>query len=167
MLVVLFRHGIAVDREEWSGEESQRPLTPKGIKRAREAAKGLLALELAPIHLLTSPLARALETAKLVREALKPRVDLQIRHELLPDANPDKMIQVLAEFDEDACVVCVGHEPHLGDLAGVMLFGKPGAGLALKKAGACLIRFDAVPKAGRGHLQWWLTSSQLRLMANT
>ena len=162
---VLFRHGIAVEREEWEGDESRRPLTPKGIKRAREAAMGLASLDLQPTHLFTSPFARALETAKILRDAHKPRLDLQIRHELLPDAHPDKMIQILADLDEDACVICVGHEPHLGDLASVLLFGKTGAGLVLKKAGACLIRFEGSPKAGRGQLQWWLTSGQLRDLA--
>jgi hypothetical protein len=45
-----------------------------------------------------------------------------------------------------------------------MIFGKPSAGLSLKKAGACLIRFAESPRPGRGVLEWWLTAGQLRAM---
>jgi hypothetical protein len=45
-----------------------------------------------------------------------------------------------------------------------MLFGKPAAGLTLKKAGACLIRFAEGAKPGRGVLEWWLTAGQLRAL---
>jgi phosphohistidine phosphatase len=70
----------------------------------------------------------------------------------------------LASLPPDACVICVGHEPHLGDTAGSMLFGKAAAGLTLKKAGACLIRFAEGAKPGRGILEWWLTAGQLRAL---
>jgi phosphohistidine phosphatase len=45
-----------------------------------------------------------------------------------------------------------------------MLFGGPASGLALKKAGACAIRFEDGPKPGEGLLRWWLTPSQLRAL---
>ncbi|MBI5854827.1 MAG: histidine phosphatase family protein [Nitrospirae bacterium] len=121
MKCVLFRHGIAVDREEWKGEEAQRPLTPKGEKRAKEAAEGLLRLTIAPTHIVSSPYIRALKTAKILKQICRSRPELQVRDELLPEANPEKLIQFLAGLPEEACVVCVGHEPHLGEAAGVML----------------------------------------------
>lgn len=166
MQCVLFRHGIAVDREEWKGEEAQRPLTPKGEKRAKEAAEGLVRLTIAPTHIVSSPYIRALETAKILKQICRNRPELQVRDELLPEADPEKLIQFLAGLPVEACVVCVGHEPHLGEAAGVMLFGKPIAGLSLKKAGACLINFDERPKVGRGRLQWWLTPGPLRSLSD-
>ena len=42
MECILFRHGIAVERADWDGEENLRPLTPKGVDKTREAASGLL-----------------------------------------------------------------------------------------------------------------------------
>ncbi len=165
MKCILFRHGIAVDREEWEGEEAQRPLTGKGMKRARQAADGLATLDLTVTHILTSPYIRALETAKILREACQGRPDLQLRNELLPESAPEKLCQFLSGLPDKACVLCVGHEPHLGETAGVMLFGKPSAGLALKKAGACLVEFDGPVKPGRGRLSWWLTPAQLRTQA--
>ena len=158
---LLFRHGIAVEREDWDGQEAERPLTRKGAEKARDAAVGLRRLDIAPTHVLSSPLTRALETAKLVGELFR-LADVKVCDELLPDAPPDKLFPLLASLPEDACVICVGHEPHLGLAAGVMLFGRPAPGLSLKKAGACCIRFDDGPKAGKGALWWWLTPDQLR-----
>src|ERR1700683_1369750 len=64
--VYLIRHGIAVDREDPNcPPDTERPLTPKGIKRSRAAALGLLALKVKPDAVLTSPWLRALQTAEL------------------------------------------------------------------------------------------------------
>lgn len=159
---ILFRHGIAMDREEWDGPDSQRPLTAKGAEKTRQAVAGLVRLKIKPTHLLSSPYLRAKETAKLVRDAFEVRADVQVCDELLPDSPPDKLLVLLNSLPENACVVCVGHEPHLGDAAGLILFGEPVPGLSLKKAGACALSFDAAPKAGRGALRWWLTPAHLR-----
>jgi len=165
MECILFRHGIAADREKWDGPDSQRPLTPKGVDKTRQAAAGLLHLEVTPTHLLTSPYVRARETAKQVRDALEFRQEIQVCDELLPTAPPDKLLVLLSSLPQDACVICVGHEPHLGEAAGLVLFGEPVPGLSLKKAGACSFSFDGAPKAGKGALRWWLTPSQLRSLA--
>jgi len=61
-------------------------------------------------------------------------------------------------------VVLVGHEPHLGKLAGTLLFGAP-AHLPIKKAGACAIDFEARPRAGGGQLVWFLPPRALRQLA--
>lgn len=167
MELILFRHGIAVERDEWDGPDEQRPLTHRGAEKTREAIEGLLRLDVAPTHLLASPLVRAQETAGLAREILRIRPESQIHEELLPGMPPDKLIPVLHLLPSDASVLCVGHEPHLGQAAGLMLFGDPVEGLSLKKAGACCIRFDGAPRAGTGQLRWWLTPAQLRSLGKS
>jgi phosphohistidine phosphatase len=159
---LLFRHGIAVEREEWKGSEAQRPLTTKGAERVRDGAAGLMHLDVTPTHILSSPLVRAFETATIIRDELDTGVEITICDELVPDAPPEKLFPLLVSLPEKACVICVGHEPHLGETAGVMLFGQPVPGLSLKKAGACSVRFEGAPKPGQGLLRWWLTPSQLR-----
>jgi phosphohistidine phosphatase len=162
MECILFRHGTAVERADWDGEEGLRPLTPKGVEKTREAAVGLLRLELEPGYLWTSPLTRAFDTAKLIRQILCPRLELHVQEALLPEAPPGKLLSLLSALSPETTVVCVGHEPHLGETAGLLLFGKPVAGLSLKKAGACCLRFRETPKAGRAELRWWMGPSQLR-----
>jgi len=163
---LLFRHGIAVEREDWNGQEAERPLTRKGADKTREAAVGLRRLDVAPTHVLSSPLTRALETAKLVGEVFR-LTDVKVCDELLPDAPPDKLFPLLASLPNDACAICVGHEPHLGLAAGLMLLGHSATALSLKKAGACCIRFEDGPKAGKGTLRWWMTPDQLRKLKKT
>ncbi|MGQ0811933.1 MAG: SixA phosphatase family protein [Nitrospiraceae bacterium] len=162
MECILFRHGIAIDRVEWTGEEPDRPLSEKGAAKTKQGVGGLLRLDIAPTHILSSPLTRAQDTAKILQESLQARVPIRLCDELVPDAHPDKLVSLLHTLPPEACVVCVGHEPHLGDVAGLMLFGKSAPGLSLKKAGACSIYFEDSPKAAEGVLHWWLTPGQLR-----
>ncbi len=159
---IFFRHGVAVERDEWDGEENLRPLTPKGIEKTRDAAAGLLRMELDPGYLWTSPLTRAFDTAKIIRHMLCPRIELHAHEALLPEASPEKLLALLAALPAVATVICVSHEPLLGEAAGVMLLGKPVTGLTLKKAGACCLRFRETPAAARAELRWWLTPAQLR-----
>jgi phosphohistidine phosphatase len=164
---VLIRHGIAVNRAAWDAPDGERPLTPKGAEKTREAALGLRQLGIKPTHLFSSPLVRAVETAKIFQAAFRLKEDdLQRRKELLPDAPWERLLPLLASLPSEACALCVGHEPHLSRTAGALLFGAPGGGLVLKKAGACCIRFEDVPKPGEGLLRWWLMPSQLRALAD-
>ena len=159
---ILLRHGIAEDREIWKGSESKRPLTKAGIRKTFKAVTGLKHLGIQPTHLLSSPYTRAWETAHIAAEIFKLDMEVQICEELLFDRSPAELMPVLAKLPKDSCVVCVGHEPHLGEAAGVMIFGKAADSLSLKKAGACGVEFAGKPEAGTGRLLWWLTPAQLR-----
>lgn len=159
---VLFRHGIAAERAEWGGADGDRPLTERGAKRVAQAAAGLSRLDVQPTHILSSPLARAIETAKITHRSLRIRTAVRIVDELLPDASPNRILSILHDLPPESCVLCVGHEPHLGVVASVLLSGRASASFPLKKAGACLIELSAPAKSGYGLLRWWLTPSQLR-----
>jgi phosphohistidine phosphatase len=162
MVCLLLRHGIAVERDEWEGSEADRPLTEQGAKRVAQAAAGLNRLDVQPTHVLSSPLVRALETAKIVHRVLRVRSTMQIVDELLPDASPDRLLSILHDFPPESSVLCVGHEPQLGMAASVLLSGRASGSFPLKKAGACLIELPIPVKPGRGILRWWLTPRQLR-----
>ena len=164
MNCILVRHGIAADRDEWEGSDADRSLTKKGAIRVAQVAAGLKWLEVEPTHVLSSPLARAVETARILHNDLGVRTTLQQVKELLPDASPDDMVTLLRDLPPKSCVLCVGHEPHLGELASVLLAGKPTTAFPFKKAGACEIELPSPPKAGRGVLGWWMGPGQLRAL---
>ncbi|BCA53131.1 phosphohistidine phosphatase SixA [Nitrospira sp. KM1] len=161
---VLLRHGIAVDREQWEGTDGDRPLTDRGAKRVEQVASGLKWLEIQPTHVLTSPLVRAMETAKIIHTSLKGRSALQVVNELLPDAAPEQLLTLLSDLPRETSVLCVGHEPHLSLTASLMLAGKPSMSFPFKKAGACLIEMPTPLKPSRGTLRWWMGPSQLRAL---
>ncbi|TKB66544.1 MAG: phosphohistidine phosphatase SixA [Nitrospira sp.] len=162
---LLMRHGIAVERDEWDGSDGDRPLTVRGEKRVAQAVGGLGRLGVQPTHVLSSPLTRAIETAKIAHSSLRVRSAIQIVDALLPDAPPNQLLSILRDLPPGSCVLCVGHEPQLGMAASVLLCGRPTTSFSLKKAGACLIELRALAKPGQGVLRWWLTSGQLRTIA--
>ncbi|ALA58518.1 SixA phosphatase family protein [Nitrospira moscoviensis] len=161
---ILIRHGIAVEPEEWTGSESLRPLTEKGIHQARQAARGLVALRLAPTHLLTSPLTRAKETAAIIQDVLCRSVPVEVREELAVGSTPERIVAMLRAYPSDSVLACVGHEPLLGLVAGLLLCGQAAPGFAMKKSGAGCIHIPNDVKPGGGLLRWWLLPAQLRAL---
>ena len=161
---LLLRHGIAVERDEWEGSDMDRPLTERGAKRVAQMVAGLRWLDVQPTRVLSSPLIRAIETAKIAHRLLRVRSAMHLVDELLPDAPPHRLLSILHNLPPESCVLCIGHEPQLGMAASVLLSGRASAAFPMKKAGACLIELPIQLKPGRGVLRWWLTPSQLRSM---
>src|SRR4051812_10479632 len=69
MRLYLLRHGPAVEREDWTGDDAERPLTTEGERATEKAIKGMRTL-LRADEILTSPLRRARQTAELAAERL-------------------------------------------------------------------------------------------------
>ena len=159
---ILVRHGIAVEPEEWEGTEENRPLTEKGKRRARQAAEGLAALDCKPTHLFTSPFVRAYDTARLLRTIICPTLKVETREELVVGAKPQQLVGLFRTLPSDAVVLCVGHEPQLGEAVSLLLCGKTLPNFPLKKAGAARVISEGVVNPGQGRLCWWLQPIQLR-----
>jgi phosphohistidine phosphatase len=161
MRLILFRHGPAGERDasRWP-DDSLRPLSPRGAERTRAAARGLERIEPGVSGIVTSPLARALGTAAILEEVFEDAT-IERLDALSPGGSYRQVIEHAAAWGGDGPLVLVGHEPDLGKLAGVLLFGAP-TPLPLKKAGACAIDFDDAPAAGKGRLRWFLTPRMLR-----
>ncbi|MBV8149574.1 MAG: histidine phosphatase family protein, partial [Candidatus Eremiobacteraeota bacterium] len=69
MIVYFVRHGAAVDAQEWSGSDDNRPLTQKGRDRMERVGERLEDLEIEADAIVTSPLLRAKQTAEILAEA--------------------------------------------------------------------------------------------------
>ncbi|MBH0178309.1 MAG: phosphohistidine phosphatase SixA [Nitrospira sp.] len=161
---VLIRHGIAVEPEEWDGSEENRPLTEKGRKRVLRTAAGLAALDCKPTHVLSSPLLRAHDTARLLRTVVCPSRKVMTCDELAVGSTPERIVALLRSFPAESILLCIGHEPLLGEAAALLLCGKPMTSFPMKKAGAARIHFPGPVKPGQGLLQWWLEPMQLRVL---
>lgn len=158
------RHGIAVERDQWEGTEENRPLTEKGKRRVRQVAEGLTALDCKPTQLFTSPFVRAYDTARLLRMVMCPTIKVETREELAVGAKPEHLIALLGQLPADAVVVCVGHEPQLGEAVSLLLCGKTLPSFPLKKAGVAYIESEGEIRPNQGRLRWWLQPMQLRLL---
>ncbi|MFO0697947.1 MAG: histidine phosphatase family protein [Nitrospira sp.] len=164
MECILFRHGIAIEPDEWEGAEENRPLTDKGRKRTRQAAQGLSVLGCQPTHLFTSPFVRAYDTARLVRTAVCPTLKIETREELAVGTTPEQLVGFLRTLPSDAVVLCVGHEPLLGEVASLLLCGKVLPTFPFKKAGAAGLELSGGVKSEQARLLWWLQPGQLRAL---
>ncbi len=162
MKCILLRHGIAVSRDDWKGPDSERPLSKEGFHKTRQAIEGLRQIADRPTHLLSSPYRRALETAQLAEDIFELGEVMEVCPELVFTHSPNHVFPILSKYPETSCILCVGHEPHLSQLAAMMISGRFLPGLSLKKAGACTIGFVETPLIGHGCMEWWLTPAQLR-----
>jgi phosphohistidine phosphatase len=150
MQVYLIRHGIAVDREDPKcPPDTERPLTPKGIKRAHAAAQGLRALDVTPNAVLTSPWLRALQTAEIFCEAIGYPARKIIRTNALKgNSSPVELLQELQSLKAKV-VFCFGHEPHLHMVIGHLLHTNAKI-TELKKAGIAVMELERfAPPEGR------------------
>jgi len=135
MKLFLVRHGIAMERNDpKSPGEADRPLTVEGIKRTREAARGMAALIRRPQVLISSPYRRATQTAEIFALELD-LAGLRIfeTESLLPDAPPDEFLHELARIEAER-VMAFGHAANL-DLVIARAIGVSHAVTELKKAG--------------------------------
>jgi phosphohistidine phosphatase len=164
MQCLLFRHGIAESPNHWSGDEYSRPLTKEGVTKTEQAVKGLKTIAVEPTHILCSPLTRTQQTAEIVKHILKFSGNIVMTPELVYDQSPMLLFPILQGFPSEAIVMCVGHEPHLGQTAALMLFGQHSPSLSFKKAGSALIAFHQKTTIGQGILEWWVPPAQLRAL---
>jgi phosphohistidine phosphatase len=165
MNLYLMRHGIALAQDDPSvAHDAERPLTNKGVKRMRKAARGVRQLDIPFDAVLTSPLLRARQTAEIVASTLALESRLEEISGLAPESTVEHLMFGLTRYQDREHVLLVGHEPLLGNTAAFLLGGRKPVNLKLdfKKGSLCCIEVDALPSASPGTLQWLLTPKQLR-----
>ena len=159
MQLLIIRHAIAVPRGTPGIPDEDRPLTPEGEQKFREAAEGLAKLVDRPDALLTSPWLRARQTAAIAAAAwgrLEPEETAA-----LASGSFDDQAAVLDEYPGDATVAVVGHEPWVSELLARLLGTRHDARLEFKKGGAALVDVPG-RLAGGGSLVFYLPPKVLR-----
>jgi phosphohistidine phosphatase len=175
--LLIVRHGPAGDRDEWAKtgkDDDERPLTPRGTREMRRAARGLRQLVSEVDAIGTSPLVRARETAAILAEVYDVVPD---EARSIGDGDRRAILRwvrsaaaVVAKKrgtrgGERVTIAVVGHEPDLSVSISWLLTGRApeedSPWVELKKGGACLLSFDGRPRPRQAHLRWLLTRSQL------
>jgi phosphohistidine phosphatase len=157
--IILFRHGIAIDRDDPSSPvEEDRFLTDEGIEKTRAAALGLARLGVVPDRILSSPWLRARQTAEIAAEALgfdEGRIELS--DALLPFSPVSALVE-LVSVPAAREVVVAGHAPHLDEALSALT--EANAVRMKKAAAACIELVD--PGFASGRLEWFLPPRALR-----
>ena len=119
MQIYLIRHAHAAEGDH----DAARPLSAKGRKQIRAMVKFLhRSGRLQTTEFWHSPLVRARDTAALLGQGLGRKARLVEVSGMEPYANPVGMAQKLRKLRRPVAVV--GHEPHLSELATLLLVGR-------------------------------------------
>jgi len=116
MNLYLVQHGEAKSQEE----DPDRSLTQPGMSQIRRIASFIHSYSDIHVHtILHSGKKRALQTAELFAEKLKPIKGIEQGKELNPNSLPWGWVERLTRIEED--IMLVGHLPHLEKLSALLL----------------------------------------------
>ena len=156
----IIRHGLAGKGVEDERRDEKRRLTVQGKAKMKGIACGLKRLGVSFAVILTSPLARATETAEIVGEYCGNGRE-PVRTDLLkPGASFDKLIARLNTLDRVDRVALIGHESSLSEFASYCLSATMGSFITLKKGGALMLEVHGKLKPGECTLSWLMKPSQ-------
>jgi len=140
------RHGLAGDRGDWAGDDALRPLTPEGVKKMEREAKTIAKLDLGLDAIVTSPLVRAVQTARIVADELDLRDVLIEDDNLGLDFDLARLRNVIEKHRAADALMLVGHEPSMSRTIGQI----GGGSVELKKGALACMEVD--PHSLRGEL---------------
>lgn len=115
----MVRHGEA--RSEY--EDPKRPLSDRGRKEVEQVALAAAARKARVAEILHSGKLRARQTAEILARALSVQESVREIQGLSPDDDP---LVAKAELEvSQEPLMLVGHLPHLGRLASILVVGEP------------------------------------------
>ncbi len=160
MDVFLMRHGQALTETE----DPLQGLSAEGVKQVRASAGAMKRLGIAPKMVLCSSKKRAKQTAALVAEIVNyPYSDIVESEILLPNADPERVLDLLKKYRDRQSLLLVGHLPSLNRILAFLL-GSAEFQVSFEPGGLCGVdrSSGANPHA---QLRFFLTAEQLRLLA--
>ena len=152
----LLRHAQAADRDAWDRPDEERPLTEKGRRQAERLGRFLAAAGLAPDAVLTSPLARARETAEIVAGLLGTAVRVEPR--LGETLDLAILERILADAGDPRRPLLIGHDPDFSELLSELA----GAPIPMRKGALARVDVERPLAAGGGELRWLVPPDLLR-----
>jgi phosphohistidine phosphatase len=155
------RHGIAVARGTPGIPDWERPLTPEGRKRLIQEVKGMKHLPLELDLIWSSPLPRAYQTAEIVQQTLPFNGPLEIREELSPGGDWEKLLELL-QARRESRILLAGHEPDFSTALERLLGCSPQGNLLMKKGALACVLLEFFEKTPEAELQFLLPPKVLR-----
>ncbi|MGH8947182.1 MAG: NUDIX hydrolase [Acidimicrobiia bacterium] len=124
----LLRHAVATDRDEWEGDDRDRPLTKKGWKQAEAIAVALT--EAGIERILSSPYLRCVQTVEPLAEVTRAKIEES--DALAEDADIDAVYALVDSLVGTNAVLC-SH----GDVIPALVNRLVWAGLTLESPFYC------------------------------
>ncbi|HET7147609.1 MAG TPA: histidine phosphatase family protein [Candidatus Nitrosopolaris sp.] len=170
MDLYLLRHGDSGKRMALAagGNSGDVPLTIVGREEIAIIARSVKGLNLKFSAIVTSPLKRAVQTAKIMAKVLAIENTVTVWNDLVPEGNRTKLYTRLNQYARESSILMIGHEPYLSSMMYEMIFQKNRINqrgrINLKKAGLAKIRIISLTPNISGELRWLLTPRILKLL---
>jgi phosphohistidine phosphatase len=149
MFLYLLQHADAKTQEE----DPSRPLSEKGLQDIKRVSSYVSNLNIMVYKIFHSNKLRAKQTAEVLSENIKPAKGFSEVEGLAPLDNPNIWAERLKDLPDN--VVLVGHLPHLGKLASLLICGNADKNVVgFKMGGIVCLKKDDV---GKWSFEWMLT----------
>ncbi|MGZ5485544.1 MAG: phosphohistidine phosphatase SixA, partial [Nitrososphaeraceae archaeon] len=152
-------------------KDTKRQLTVSGKKEVVEIAKSLKKLGVNFNVIISSPLTRAFQTAKIIAEEYNLTEQIEQSEELKPNGSKDSLSNKLSKLSIDSVILIVGHEPYLSSMINDIISNNADTdrnyntnhnNIILKKAGLSRIKITSTVPKLKGELRWLLTPRILK-----
>ncbi|MBI3601008.1 MAG: phosphohistidine phosphatase SixA [Nitrospinae bacterium] len=155
------QHGHALSEEQ----DTQRHLSPEGKAQIGRTAAALKEMGISFDLIISSPKARARESAEIVADTLSyPINENEITDTLTPNSSPEDFINFLMEFKDRESVFIAGHLPSLYNIALHLLCESCSINIKFEMGGVLRIDAERLPTR-QGVLRYYLLPEQLNIIA--
>ena len=162
MEIYLVRHGAALSKED----DPERHLNSDGVNQCHLTGRALKRLDIGFDLIVSSPKARARQTAEIIAEEVGYlREEIKLTETLVPTSFPNDTMSYLNDFADVKRILLVGHLPLLGHLASELLINTSQISFYFEPGAVCHINTEQ-PQTFAGDLCWFLTPEHLRLIAH-
>lgn len=155
MTVYLLRHAIAENRA-FSGRDEDRTLTEEGIAKLGTVLRVAARAGMDPRQILASPYARTAQTASIARRTLGIRNEVSLSDALTPESSPEEAWAEIRDWEEEAPLLVVTHEPLISSLLSFLLGVSPHLH-DFRKAGLAMLEVHRAGARPAASLRWLLT----------
>jgi len=154
MEIYLLRHGIAEDGKP-GRPDSARELTDDGRRKTADVLKLAKKAGVHPGLILSSPYARARQTAQIAAEELGYEGHILPVDSLAPHSSPETVWKDIRDHGHEESILLAGHEPLLSSTVAYLL-NAPSLRVEMKKAALVRIDLESLRAAPHGVLRWML-----------
>lgn len=164
MKVLFIRHGSAEPAGQ--GHDKDRQLTHDGRRDVEITAEAIKAMGIRLEHIISSSLARAMETARILSQ-VHSKARIEAEEMLVPPVDTSGVRKRLAQLLHEGAnaVALVGHAPTLCQCAGELVADTRQVGFCINKAGAACIEMPDEESPTGARLCWLMQREQLALIA--
>jgi phosphohistidine phosphatase len=160
--IYLMQHGPALPKEQ----DPDEGLSPDGEARIHASAKALKKMGVSFDIIISSPKKRSRQTANIVAKEIGfPSEKILETEKVKAMTPPEETIKTLTEYTGNKRIMIAGHLPSVAEVASFLLTEGSKAKIEFEMGGCCRIDAEDLPTHS-GHLRWYLTPEQLKLIAS-